>query len=340
MRGLALLFAIALAAACGGAASRFSDSPSPDGTAAASATVSTSAIAAGTTVPNTTFAPVPTAAPSPTPSPAPGGLTQAQLKYRIVDDIGRPLFCDPDFYPIARGDEQDRAHERLPEIQKDAPTFAAILSHLAIAPSAAYPAQQELAIYRDWKTLNALPLSPAFIGYRFALRVATTAGTARSSVELVEATIDPFGVIAGVSRTPSGPPNCPICLARGTRIATPAGDVPVEDLRAGDVVWTLGSAGARVAAPLLEVGTTPVPSTHEVVRLVLSDGRAVSVSPGHPTEDGRRVGDLRAGDALDGATVTSAERLRYGGGATFDVLPAGGTGAYWANGVLLGSTLR
>src|SRR5438093_5215551 len=340
MRGLALLFAIALAAACGGAGSRFSDSPSPDGTAAASATVSASAIAAGTTVPNTTFAPVPTAAPSPTPSPAPGGLTQAQLKYRIVDDIGRPLFCDPDFYPIARGDEQDRAHERLPEIQKDAPTVAAILSHLAIAPSAAYPAQQELAIYRDWKTLNALPLSPAFIGYRFALRVATTAGTARSSVEMVEATIDPFGVIAGVSRTPSGPPNCPICLARGTRIATPAGEVPVEDLRAGDVVWTLGSAGARVAAPLLEVGTRSVPSTHEVVRLVLSDGRAVSVSPGHPTEDGRRVGDLRAGDALDGATVTSAERLRYGGGATFDVLPAGGTGAYWANGVLLGSTLR
>jgi len=336
MRGLALLFAIALAAACGGAGSRFSDSPSPDGTAAASATVS--AIAAGTTVPNTTFAPVPTAAPSPTPSPAPGGLTQAQLKYRIVDNIGRPLFCDPDFYPVARGDEQQRAHDRLPEMQKDTSTFSAILAHLGIAPAAAYSPEQELAIYRDWKTLNALALAPAFIGYRFAVRVSTSGGA--SAVEMVEATIDPFGVIAGVSRTPSGPPNCPICLARGTRIATPAGDVPVEDLRAGDVVWTLGSAGARVAAPLLEVGTTPVPSTHEVVRLVLSDGRAVSVSPGHPTEDGRRVGDLRAGDALDGATVTSAERLRYGGGATFDVLPAGGTGAYWANGVLLGSTLR
>ncbi len=338
MRGLALLFAIALAAACGGAGSRFSDSPSPDGTAAASATVSASAIAAGTTVPNTTFAPVPTAAPSPTPSPAPGGLTQAQLKYRIVDNIGRPLFCDPDFYPVARGDEQQRAHDRLPEMQKDTSTFSAILAHLGIAPAAAYSPEQELAIYRDWKTLNALALAPAFIGYRFAVRVSTSGGA--SAVEMVEATIDPFGVIAGVSRTPSGPPNCPICLARGTRIATPAGDVPVEDLRAGDVVWTLGSAGARVAAPLLEVGTTPVPSTHEVVRLVLSDGRAVSVSPGHPTEDGRRVGDLRAGDALDGATVTSAERLRYGGGATFDVLPAGGTGAYWANGVLLGSTLR
>src|SRR5712691_56661 len=138
MRGLALIFAIALAAACGGAASRFADSPSPDSTAAASATVSASAIAAGTIVPNTTFAPVPTPAQSPTPSPASGGLTQVQLKYRIVDDIGRPLFCDPDFYPIARGDEQDRAHELLPEIQKDGATFAAIISHLAIAPATAY----------------------------------------------------------------------------------------------------------------------------------------------------------------------------------------------------------
>jgi hypothetical protein len=76
------------------------------------------------------------------------------------------------------------------------------------------------------------------------------------------------------------------------------------------------------------------------VRLVLGDGRVVLVSPGHPTADGRRVGALRAGDPIDGAHVAAAERVAYGGGATYDVLPAGATGAYWANGVLLGSTLR
>jgi hypothetical protein len=43
---------------------------------------------------------------------------------------------------------------------------------------------------------------------------------------------------------------------------------------------------------------------------------------------------------MDGGRVVSAERVAYTGGATFDVLPAGTTGAYWANGVLLGSTLR
>jgi len=97
---------------------------------------------------------------------------------------------------------------------------------------------------------------------------------------------------------------------------------------------------ARVAAALVAIGSTPVPASHEVVRLVLGDGRVVYVSGGHPTTDGRRVGDLAAGDGYDGATVASAERVRYDGGATFDVLPAGATGAYWANGVLLGSTLR
>ncbi|HEV8536738.1 MAG TPA: Hint domain-containing protein [Candidatus Limnocylindria bacterium] len=273
---------------------------------------------------------------SPTPSAAPTTLGQAELKYRIVDQFGRPIFCDPDFYPVARFDEQQRAHERLPEMQKDPETFAAIATHLGVAASGTYTAAQELAIYRDWKMLNALELAPALVGFRFSVRV-TAAATA---VEQVEGTIDAKGALSGVSRTPSGPPPCPICLARGTRIATPNGDIAVEALHVGDVVWTRDASGARVAAPLVAVGTTRVPPTHRVVRLVLSDGRAVDVSPGHPTADGRRVGDLAASDAYEGAFVVSAARVPYAGGATFDILPAGATGAYWANGVLIGSTLR
>ena len=75
------------------------------------------------------------------------------------------------------------------------------------------------------------------------------------------------------------------------------------------------------------------------MQLRLSDGRAVDVSPGHPTADRRKVGDLAAGDRYDGAVVVSAELIPYAGGATFDVLPAGATGTYWANDVLLGSTI-
>src|SRR5439155_1009954 len=250
MRAVVLVLGVALVAGCGGAAS-LRTTPEPSASAASatavtatitpSGTVTATAIT-GTIVPDLgTIPPNPTPAPSLTPSPAPGGLSQAQLKYRLIDQFGRLLFCDPDYYPVARGDEQALAHQRLPDIQKDAPTFSAILSHLGIAPDATYTSEQELAIYRDWKMLNALRLEPVSAGFHF---------------------------------------------------------------------------------------------------LVLSDGRTVDVSPGHPTADGRRVGDLVAGDAYDGAIVASADRVAYSGGATFDILPAGPTGAYWANGVVLGSTLR
>ena len=334
MRVCALLLLIATVA-CGGAATLSPEPSATGGTATIAPAGTVTATAITGTIVTGTLPPNPTPAPSPTPSPAPGGLTQAQLKYRLVYQFGRLLFCDPDYYPVARADEGALAHERLPDIQKDAPTFSAILSHLGIAPAASYTNDQELAIYRDWKMLNAIHLDPLNGGFHF-LGVFGTPQQANR----VDGTIDQRGIVTVVSRTPSGQPPCPICLARGTRVATPSGEIAVEDLRLGDVVWTLDAAGARIAAPLLETGSTPVPTTHRVVKLRLSDGRAVNVSPGHPTADGRKVGDLVAGDLYDGAVVASAELSPYAGGATFDVLPAGATGVYWANGVLLGSTLR
>ena len=335
MRVCALLLLIATVA-CGGAATLSSPEPSATaGTAtiAPAGTVTATAIT-GTIVPGT-LPPNPTPAPSPTPSPAPGGLNQAQLKYRLVDQFGRLLFCDPDYYPVARADEGALAHERLPDIQKDAPTFSAILSHLRITPAASYTNDQELAIYRDWKMLNAIHLDPVNGGFHF-LGVFGTPQQANR----VDGTIDQRGIVTVASRTPSGQPPCPICLARGTRIATPSGDVAVENLKIGDLIWTTDGTGSRVSLPLVEVGSTPVPPAHRVVHLLLSDGRTVNVSPGHPTADGRKVGELVAGDRYDGGIVLGAELTPYTGGATFDVLPAGATGFYWANSVLLGSTLR
>ena len=101
----------------------------------------------------------------------------------------------------------------------------------------------------------------------------------------------------------------------------------------------IDSAGERFVATVLRVGRTPVPATHEVVRLILADGRVVRASPRHPLPDGRLLGDLRAGDDVDGALVTSAGLEPYDGGFTFDLLPSGPTGIYIADGVPLGSTL-
>jgi hypothetical protein len=270
---------------------------------------------------------------SPTPSPQP--LTVPQLKYRVIDEVGKPWFCDRDFYPLARQDEREIAQQRFAEVQRDTETLAVIVARLRLAPP--HTPDQQLAIYREWKTLAALdlrPVSQGVWGFAYLAQRGDKAG------ESVEGSVSEHGRVTVSSRKAAGPPNCPICLARGTLIATPNGEIAVEELRAGDVVWTTGERGDRVAAPLVSVGSTPVPATHEVVRLALEDGRLVHASPGHPTADGRRVGDLARGDALDGARIASAHRVAYAGGATYDILPAGATGAYWANGVLLGSTLR
>jgi hypothetical protein len=43
---------------------------------------------------------------------------------------------------------------------------------------------------------------------------------------------------------------------------------------------------------------------------------------------------------LDQTPVVSIQSINASAGATFDLLPAGATGFYWANGILLASTLK
>jgi hypothetical protein len=153
-------------------------------------------------------------------------------------------------------------------------------------------------------------------------------------------TIDHHGAISLESHNPTqfpGRGGCPICLAAADRIATPGGPIPVAELHPGMLVWTV-DAGQRVAAPIAIVRHTPAPFGHRVVRVTLADGRAVVASPGHPTADGRRVGDLNPGDLVDGSRILAIDLLPYAGD-TWDLLPLSSTGEYWANGVLLGSTL-
>lgn len=135
------------------------------------------------------------------------------------------------------------------------------------------------------------------------------------------------------------PRMCPICLASNTMIATPEGEVNVKNMNSGMRVWTLNAHGDRVAGTVIRISSTSVPKMHQVVHLVLSNQRQVWVSPGHPTVSGSPVGDLRPGDAYDGATVVSVDQVPYWDDRTYDLLTDGATGAYWANGILLGSTL-
>ncbi len=279
--------------------------------------------------------------PFPTPPPAtpiptlPSGLGPTALKYKLLDQHPDLFFCDPDFYPIARADEAGLALERFPQIQANAEEFQAILAHQGLnGASGSFSDEQKLDIYRQHKRLAAVSFALAGNGYQFQLQVKESSGQGF----IIKGLIDGAGAVTVQSRQP-GIATCPICLAAHTLIGTPRGPVAVDDLRAGDVVWTLDGQGKRVEAPILQTARVPAAAGQMIVHLALSDGRQLWASPGHPTAGGRVLGQLQPGDHLDGATVTLAELAPYGGPATYDILPSGGTGFYWADGILVGSTL-
>ena len=143
--------------------------PTPEATTIA-ATAGTASTGPGVTIkPSATIKPDRTPGPSPNPTPLASvpPLDWPVLRYRLVDELGRPLFCDPDFYPIARLDEAILARQHIAAIRADAPTYTAIVAHLGIAQAAALSPSQVLAIYREWKMLRALLLTAADGGLSF-----------------------------------------------------------------------------------------------------------------------------------------------------------------------------
>ena len=133
---------------------------------------------------------------------------------------------------------------------------------------------------------------------------------------------------------------CPICLSENTLIDTSNGPVNVKELREGMTVFTQDSSGHKDNATILKTGRTLVPPGHRMVHVVLDDKRELYVSPNHPTADGRLFGELLGGNTLDGSKIKSIEQVSYNGTYTYDILPSGKTGFYWANEILVDSTLK
>lgn len=264
-------------------------------------------------------------------------LTTAELKYRLIDQFGPVQFCGP---PVGRSSEAAKADAvvAFPDIQKDRDAFNAIVQHTQLANVSDFTPDQKLVVYKEYERLRAITFDPVGDRQHFALLFPDPSDPKRTV--LIEGTVDQYGVIQVTRQEARGVPNCPICLAAGTWIDTPAGAVRVEDVRPGTLVWTADAAGRRLVAPVERTVRTPVPRDHEVMHIRLEDGRELHASPGHPSASGRPLGTLGVGDTLDGSMVVLAQRVRYAGEATFDILPTGPTKTYWANGVLLVSTLR
>ena len=286
-----------------------------------------------TTTTPTTVSTTPTTTPTSTTA---GPYNQYQLEYLLLAKYPDYFWCDPDFYPVAReGQEQANAIAQFPDIQANATEFTAILEHLALAVKSDYTDPEKLSIYREYKVLNdAITMTAAHGpgGYAFSLRTGQNQGLH------IEGAITPDGQIT-VTLQETSFNTCPICLTRGTLIDTPAGQIPVEQLLPGMTVWTPDTDGQRIAAPIIKTSSTPVPTIFQVLKITLADGRTVTASPGHPTAELRPLSDYRAGDFLDGSRIITIQPVEYADGATYDLLPGGATGFYWANGILLASTL-
>jgi hypothetical protein len=262
-----------------------------------------------------------------------GGPERSQIELRLLieDTVGKPVYCEADRYPVAHPVSGPEKQQRYTQLQQADPKgVSAVAAHDRLA-TAGLSADQQYEVWSHYQRLQHIELNPEGNHYRFR------DNTAKS---LVEGTVARSGVISVTRNSPPAAVACPICLSGGTLIETPDGPVPVRDLRPGMAVWTAGADGVRERGAVLRTGSLDTPSGHRFVRLALADGREVLVSAGHPLADGRRVGDLQPGDQADGSTVVSAGDVDTADSATYDLLPSGPTGTYWAGGIRLASTLR
>jgi hypothetical protein len=261
--------------------------------------------------------------------------SQPQLEYRLLAKYPDVFWCDPDYYPVARtGQEQQNAITKFPMIQSDQPEFSAILEQLKIADKTDYPDSEKLLIYKENKKLTyGVQMTAGDNGYRFDLRTGNGQG------QNIIGSINFWGTITETKRE-AIVNSCPICLTAGTLIDTPAGQIPVERLVKGMTVWSLDRSGKRIASMITKTAATPVPLPFRAVRIELNDGRSVTASPGHPTAEGRAIVDYQVGDRLDGAQVVKTEFINYESAMTFDFLPDSTTGLYWADKIILESTLK
>ncbi len=126
-----------------------------------------------------------------------------------------------------------------------------------------------------------------------------------------------------------------MCLPPNILIRTLTAEKKISDLRVGDLVLSDNGKPVRIA----RITKVEAPN-HKVMKIKFNDGTSFEGSPEHPTADGRLFKDLKTGDKIDGRTVVETKLIPYKYSHTYDILPNSKTGNYYANGVLIGSTLK
>lgn len=260
------------------------------------------------------------------------------MRYQLIGHFGRIWYCPAGGMPIHP--YYNEQLQMFPDIRKDEETFRSIARRLNFENVVNFSDQQKIAVFREYEKLRAVRLEASHAGYKFNLTIeAPSKDAGRNNGFKVEGFIDHDGKVTVLKKEPVYLA-CPKCLPGNALVDTPSGMVPVSELKPRMLVWTQDAHGNRIAAPILKTAAVPVTPGQFILHLVLHDGRELRVSPAHPTADGRTLGQLEPKSAIDGSWVERIELESYEGSQTYDLLPAGETGFYWANGILLGSTLR
>ena len=262
---------------------------------------------------------------APTSSGSPRSETDVRL--RVLDALhGAVSFCGP---PVAIAPTPATIRDEFRSFKRQRALYRAVLAHEGFKGGHLSTAEMQRAL-EVFHQIESIRLRRAGDTYAFT---AYTSGGAYD--HLVSGSVDASGGVTVQHRT-IGRQNCPICLARSVVIATPRGPVSVTRIHDGMIVWSTDRHGHRIRATVLR--TRHRRASGELLRITLADGHSVAVSPGHPTANGEAVGSLGVGDRLAGSSITSIAWVSYDG-VTYDLLPSGSTHTYFADGVLLGTTL-
>jgi uracil-DNA glycosylase family 4 len=109
------------------------------------------------------------------------------------------------------------------------------------------------------------------------------------------------------------------CFATGTLVQTPYGNVPIEKLNPGDVVFTYRAASRKPAAST--VNQRIYVGRHDVVKVTLDNGEEIVCTPEHkfyvcPLVQSDDPVLVKAGDLVSGTRLLPLRRVVGGGGYT------------------------
>lgn len=267
------------------------------------------------------------------PPPPARKYSKAQLQLKLLRKHGLN-WCDGNAFPVYQPVSEEEIARQLAQYKVKNPSlFRAVQREFKIPQDREPTPKENEMTYSRFRRANAIALTLKDDRYHFDFYAILP------RQQKITGSIGKTGDIQIDQKTP-GRPRCPICLSASTRISTPAGPVQVTELRPGMQVWTRRADGKKQSEALLSVQKVPVPQSHQMLFLVLEDGRSLRVSPSHPDIQGRPLSDFKPGEMLDGSLIQSRKLVAYHAGFTYDLLPDGGTGHYWADGVLIGSTMR